>query len=131
MDKTTNKLTVLDGLTAYARTINTLDIRHLEPLLAEDFSYTSQWVMDELTSKDAFVSYLTKKLDAIRRSGDLVFAELAECPIEGPCVVVAQGSKDNAGGTVIGSVRNGKLTSLAMCAVPTPESTVRSGIDPS
>lgn len=36
------------ALSAYAKMINTLDIRHLESLLADDFHYASQNVIDEI-----------------------------------------------------------------------------------
>lgn len=32
-----------DALRAYARMMNTLDVKHIEPLLEEDFHYSSQW----------------------------------------------------------------------------------------
>jgi hypothetical protein len=31
--------------------VNTLDASHLEPLLADDFHYASQWVFAEMESK--------------------------------------------------------------------------------
>ena len=37
-------LTVERALSAYAAMMNTLNVSHLEPLLADDFHYASQWV---------------------------------------------------------------------------------------
>jgi len=40
------ELTKSDALQAYARMMNTLDVKHFEPLFAEAFCYTSQWVFE-------------------------------------------------------------------------------------
>lgn len=34
-----------NALRAYARMMNTLDVKHIAPLLAEDFHDLSQWVL--------------------------------------------------------------------------------------
>ena len=41
-------LTAEQALRAYATMMNTLDASQLEPLLADDFHYASQWVFDEI-----------------------------------------------------------------------------------
>lgn len=53
------------ALKAYATMMNTLDASFLEPLLAEDFHYASQWVLAEIESKSAYLEYIVPKLDAI------------------------------------------------------------------
>ena len=53
-------LSVEDGLRAYARMLNTLDIEAFAPLIADDFQYASQKVLDEITSKGEFLEYMTK-----------------------------------------------------------------------
>ncbi|MFN9939487.1 MAG: hypothetical protein ACK56I_08425 [bacterium] len=53
-------------LRAYATMMNTLDASALELLLADDFHYASQWVFDEIKSKDAYLEYITAKLEPIR-----------------------------------------------------------------
>jgi hypothetical protein len=54
-------LSVEDGLRAYARMLNTLDIDAFAPLIADDFHYASQKVLDEMTSKEEFLEYATTK----------------------------------------------------------------------
>lgn len=65
-----------DALRAYAWMMNTLDASCLEPLLAEDFHYASQWVFSEITSKADYLVYIMPKLEAIRSSGAEVLAEM-------------------------------------------------------
>lgn len=60
---TVTKLTELDALRAYARTMNTLDASHIEPLLDENFRYSSQWMAEEFASKQECLDYLQPMLD--------------------------------------------------------------------
>ena len=59
-------LTKVDTLQAYARMMNTLDSTHFEALLAEDFVYESQVVLQPLQSKQEFLDYIYPKLKTIR-----------------------------------------------------------------
>ena len=123
------ELTKSDALRAYARMMNTLDVSHIEPLLSENFHYASQWVFDEIASKQAFIDYISPKLESIAKSGGRGYAEMAELKAYsgGPCVVMAQGSKDNLLATVLVEVENGKIKRLDMCQIPSPSATERSG----
>ena len=38
-------------------------------MLMEDFHYSSMWVLDEIKSRDAYLYYITKKLEAMKKSG--------------------------------------------------------------
>jgi hypothetical protein len=122
-------LTAEQALRAYATMKNTLDASQLEPLLADDFHYISQWVFAEIESKTAFLQYIVAKLDAIRKSGVTAWAEIASldraCP--GPCVVLAQGDKDNLIAVVLAKVEAGKIKRLALCGAPSPHSARRTG----
>jgi hypothetical protein len=117
------------GLRAYATMMNTLNMDAIEPLLADDFHYSSQWVLAEITSKQEYLDYIRPKLKAVRDSEAKVWAEMAhlEQEIPGPCVVLAQNSKDNLLSLILGKVANGKLTRLDMCGAPSPHSAKRSG----
>lgn len=118
-----------DALRAYAWMMNTLDASRLEPLLAEDFHYASQWVFSEITSKADYLVYIMPKLEAIRSSGAEVWAEMGvlERELPGPCVVMAQGDKDNLLAVVLATVENGKIKRLDMCGAPPPFSALRKG----
>lgn len=124
-------LTVIDALRAYAQMMNALDARVLEPLLADDFHYASQWVFDEIKSKKAYLDYIRPKLETIARSGTAVFAELGT--VSGyrsendPCVVMAQNHRENLVALVFAEVADGKVKRLDLCAVPPPQQALRTG----
>jgi hypothetical protein len=122
-------LTEESALRAYARMINTGDPGVLAPLLAEDFHYSSQWVFEELTSKDAYLQYITRKLERIRRTEARVWAEMGSLDrgFPGPCVVLAQGTKDRLTALVLAKVAGGFIRRLDMCFLPAPESARRTG----
>lgn len=122
-------LTVEHALRAYATMMNTLDASQLEPLLADDFHYASQWVFAEIESKIAYLEYIVQKLDAIRKSGVTVWAEMGSLDREfpGPCVVMAEGEKDNLMAVVLAEVEDGKVKRLDLCGAPSPYSASRTG----
>jgi hypothetical protein len=122
-------LTVEQALRAYATMMNTLDASCLEPLLADDFHYASQWVFAEIESKNAYLEYIAPKLDVIRNSGSIVWAEMGSLEREfpGPCVVMAQDEKDNLLAVVLARVEDGKIKRLDLCGAPSPFSALRTG----
>ena len=122
-------LTQEQALRAYATMMNTLDAAHLAPLLAEDFRYSSQWVLATIGSKAEFLDYITPKLETLRNAGAVVWAEFGWLDHEnpGPCVVMAQGGKENLVAVVLAGVADGKIARLDMCGVPPPRHVRRSG----
>ena len=122
-------LTQEDALRAYARMMHNLSTEHLEPLLADDFHYASQWVYAEITSKRQYLDYIGPKIETIRKSGMQVWAELAEVkgPPGGPCLIMAQDTKDNQFATVRVKVEGDRIKRLDMCMVPPPESAAGTG----
>ena len=115
------------ALRAYSAMMNTLDVSCLEPLLADDFHYASQWVFAEIESKAAYLEYIVPKLDAIRDSGAAVWAEMGwlDREVPGPCVVMAQGDKDNLLAVVLAEVEGGKIKRLDLSGAPSPHSARR------
>ncbi len=122
-------LTVEQALRAYATMMNTLDVSSLEPLLAEDFHYASQWVFAEIESKSEYLNYIVPKLEAIRKSGTVAWAEMGwlDCEIPGQCVVIAQGDRNNLLAVVLAKVEHGKIKRLDLCGAPSPHSARRTG----
>lgn len=118
-----------EALRAYARMLNHLSVDYLEPLLAEDFHYTSQKVFEEITSKPQYLDYIAAKLANIKSSGDRVWAELAELRTwpGGPCLVIAQGDKNNIVATLLVEVDGQKIKRCDMCIIPEPQSAKRTG----
>lgn len=124
-----NTLTTEDALRAYASMMNTGDVRMLEPLLADDFHYASQWVFAEIESKAEFIDYIKPKLEAVKASGRRAWAEIGHLDREfpGPCVVLAQGERDNLVALVLAKVEAGKVKRLDLCGAPPPHSARRNG----
>ena len=132
MGKETSQLTEKEALSIYARMMHTLDSSEFESFLSEDFSYSSQKVLTDMNSKDEFIEYNRPKLEIIKKTKSAVYAELGVCPAYGhtDCLIMAQGDKSNLLGVAYASVDEGKICSLALCIVPTPDAAERSGIYP-
>ena len=113
--------------------MNTLDYVALEPWLADDFHYASQWVFEEITSKAAYEAYIIPKLEAIGRSGSRVWSEMASTGVfdAGPCVVLAQGEKGNLQATLLVTMRDNKIARMDLCCIPSPQECKLTGEIPS
>lgn len=122
-------LDIETALRAYASMMNTLDSSKLAPLLSDDFHYASQMVLAEIESKQEYLDYINPKLEVVRASGTKVWAELAMLThsFPGPCVVLAQGDKENLVALVLAKVKGDQIERIDMCIVPTPQSAKRSG----
>ena len=85
-----------------------------------------------MNSKVKFIKYIRPKLEVIKKTKSAVYAELGVCPAYGhtDCFIMAQGDKYNLLGIAYASVKEGKISGLALCIVPTPDSAERSGIYP-
>lgn len=117
------------SLRAYASMINTLDAERLAPLLADDFTYESQMVFTPIESKTEFLKYIRAKLESIRASNSSVYAEMGTVDAyfeEQPCVILAQGSKDNLVALVLAKTGGSLLKRLDLCIAPEPRSAIRS-----
>lgn len=124
------ELTEEGALRAYARMLNTLSVEHLEPILADDFVYESQMVLQPLDSKEAFLIYITSKLVTIQNSGTKVFAEMGSVYAYQhyrPCVILAQYEKANLVGLAFALIREDKLQRIDLCIIPPPDTAIRSG----
>ena len=127
------KLTEIDALRAYARMMNTLDASHIEPLLDDNFRYSSQWMVGEISSKREFLDYIKPKLLSIKQSGGRVYAEIAVVQAWGhdACAVTAEGAKENLIATIFAHVKDKKIKRIDMCNTPSPSETMRTGEYPS
>ena len=126
-------LTEIDALRAYARMMNTLDASHIELLLEDDFRYSSQWMIGEISSKQEFLDYIKPLLLSIKQSGGRAYAEIAVIQAWGhnECVVTAEDDKDNLIATVFVKVKDEKIRRIDMCCMPHPSETMRTGEYPS
>lgn len=87
--------------------MNTLDISHIEPLLDDDFRYSSQWMIGEISSKQEFADHIKSWLLSVKQSGSRFYAEIAIIQAWGhnKCIVTAEGEKDKLVATVFAHVK--------------------------
>ncbi len=124
------ELTEVVALRAYAKMMNTLSVEPLVSLLADDFAYESQTVLQALETKQAFLDYITPKLQTIRSTNATVYAEMGTATAYGknqPCVILAQNDKANLVALVLAKTHGSKLRRLDLCIVPPPQAAERSG----
>lgn len=70
-------------VSAYVKAWNELDASIIEPLLADDFTYGSMWVMTDLKGKTAYMDYISGKFATIKRTGSVVEAKIGVSPQTG------------------------------------------------
>ena len=131
-----SELSETEALEAYATAINTLSLDPLYGLLAENFTYASQQVSQDLSTRREFLAYFGPKLETIKKSGQHLWAELAQMPdaiaspVMGcngrPCLVLAQPTQDDLVATVFADVAGGLITGISLCIIPEPEHAIRS-----
>lgn len=56
-------------LNKLAEAYQTYDASIIEDYLADDMHYASMWVFHEMTSKDEYMDYLTRKLQILKEHG--------------------------------------------------------------
>ena len=125
------QLTEDTALRAYAKMMNTLNINALEPLIADDFTYESQWVFGALESKQVFLDYMRSKLQTIQQANSTVYyAEMGIVAAYGKtqsCVILAQNDKTNLIALVLAKTDGEFLKRIDLCIVPPPQMAERSG----
>lgn len=124
--------THIDALKSYAAMFNELECRHIEHHLADDFCYSSQLVFDEIKGKSEYLAYIGAKLNAIKKSGVSVSAELAISgnTTEPNCLVMSQGGNKNLVATLFIEMREDLIIRADMCVVPSPLDVRQTGIYP-
>jgi hypothetical protein len=124
-------------LTQVAKSWNNLDVSFIENLLADDFTYESQWVFSPIRGKDNFLTYLKSKFQAfataIKDSGIQVYAELAIHPdLKGrDCIVLTQTTAQEVISVLIViELINDLISRIDICFIPDPNTATLSGIQP-
>lgn len=118
---------VSNNLLAHA--YNSGNASALANILADELLYTSQWVLDEMRGKQAFLNYLSAKLNTITKAGSAIFAELATYKGK-HCLVIAQGAKANPVATMLVKSVRSKIIEIHLCEVPHYTECERLGIYP-
>ncbi len=117
-----------------AKSWNNLDTSFIEPVLARNLIYESQWVLIPIEGKRAFILYLHSKFTAIKLAMQFehmtVSAELALHPSlqNRPCIVLTQITKQRITQvSVLVKVQERKIERIDICFIPDPADAVLSG----
>jgi hypothetical protein len=119
----------LEACRAYAKAMNTCSTSALKPWLSDEFTYSSQWVMEDLKGKDPYLDYLKGKFETIQRSGSSVWAEIGYTRAFGAglCVILAQDKQENLVATVLIEMKDALIEKISMCGIPSPYECDRTG----
>ena len=123
-------------LIEYAKAWNELDISYIKPILAKDFTYTSQWVFETMHGSDRYIEYLTGKFNAIRNTATFPVAELgyfktAYLNANEPCIILTQQTPEALHRcAILIETENGLITEGNMVGVPAPNEAILFGILP-
>ena len=60
----------------FAKAYNNLNASYLESVLADQFEYSSFWILETLKGKEEFLAYFAGKMDLIKAKGGDLIAEL-------------------------------------------------------
>lgn len=120
-------------LDAYASMFNTLDARGIEPYLAENVTYASQNVLEDLEGKAKVMEYFHGKVKTLKALGGTnVFAQRAYLENDHrPCILMAQGDRTKHVGVLLIKINQGKIVHFDMCSVvPNPSDATPKGVYP-
>lgn len=123
-------LTTYTALSAYARMINTMNVSHITDLLSDHFQYKSQLVLNDISCKTDYLTFINATLKAIADSEVNVQAELGRYGHLGDCVIVMRGGSMSIPNVILAKVENNHLTLLEVIIAPNIEQIKRSGLFP-
>lgn len=123
-------LTTYNALSAYARMINTMNVSHITDLLSDHFQYKSQLVLNDISCKADYLTFINATLKAIADSEVNVQAELGRYGHLGDCVIVMRGGSMSIPNVILAKVENNHLTLLEVIIAPNIEQIKRSGLFP-
>tara|TARA_R110002051_G_scaffold309063_2_gene381458 strand:- start:239 stop:613 length:375 start_codon:yes stop_codon:yes gene_type:complete len=102
-----------------AKTYNNLNINNIENLFSKDVVYESQNVLEPIQGSENLINYLNQKFETIKKSNNLVYAELAylDAQKEKACIILSQGDKENKGALVLIESADNLITRIDICTV--------------
>ena len=109
--------------------MNTRNIDHFEPFIADDMVFKSQVQSVPVESKQEFLEYMVKNLQKIADDAP-VWAELGEIHKSGrtrPCAVLSQYSRENMVASATVEIEDNKVARLNLFFIPSPEEAKRTG----
>lgn len=122
-------LSEYDAIKAYARMMNTRNLEHFEPLIADDIELNSQVQSEPVQGKQGFLDYLVNNLEKIADDAQ-VWAEIGAIHKSGrtrPCAVLSQYSRENMVASATVEIKDDKVKRLNLFFIPAPEEAKRTG----
>ena len=117
------ELKEFDAIKAYARMMNTKNLSHFEPFIADDIELNSQIQSEPVQGKQKFLDHMVKTLEKIADDAPL-WAELGEIPICGrtrPCAVLSQYRQDNMVVSATIDIGGNKVKRVNLFFIPPPQ----------
>lgn len=125
-----NQLRIIKQIaTAY----NRFDYSLFEPLLADNSVYESQMVHVPMNGKENFLAFIKAKFKTIQETNAIVFAEIGYLSLKSqtgnpkflmkentPCIIIAQGNKENKASILLIKVKDDLVTQMDMCTKVQP-----------
>ena len=121
-------LTEEAAVDAYARMLNSRDISHFEPLLADNIEFVSEVRLEPVKGKQAFVELMTGKLEGMRNRP--VWSETGSLHMRGktrPCAFLSQYNRENLVGAAVCEIKGDKVSLIHLFFPPAPDTVKRSG----
>ena len=121
--------TEYDAVKAYARMMNTSNINHFEPFIADDIELISQIQAEPVQGRREFLDYLARNLEKIADDAPM-YAQLGEIHKSGrtrPCAVLSQYQRENMVASVTIEMSGDKVSKLYLFFFPSPENAALSG----
>ncbi|MCG6929120.1 MAG: ester cyclase [Desulfofustis sp.] len=122
-------LTEHEAIRAYARMMNTGDLRHFEPFIADDIELKSQVQSEPVQGKQEFLEHMAKNLERFTDDAPL-WAEIGEIYKSGrlrPCAVLSQYSRENMVASATIELRDNQVSRLNLFFIPSPEEAALTG----
>ena len=107
-----------DVALAYAKMWGSYNPDEFLAFLAEDVTYNSQWVFDEINGKQKFTDYIQGKLATIQKTEAHVKAVLGVARDFNPgqtCVMLFQSNHDTPDAVVLFTVQDNQVTEIDLC----------------
>jgi len=117
-------LTEREAARLWALAYNTHDAAVLAPVLADDVRVTSQWVVNDMVGREAYLDYLAGKFTTFETAGSMVRVGIGEAPgsragaTGRPCALIEQDG--NLLATVLFDVIGGRLSHVSLSSNPSP-----------
>lgn len=112
-----------------AKSYNNLDLSYIEAIASDNIIYESQEVFSALEGREEVFNYMEAKFRTVHKSDHPVFAEIGfldtkpsagiygTSEVNRPCIILAQGTKENKIAIVTVEVSDGSLSRIDVCTV--------------